>query len=388
MCRHVPIIVWLAACAPDTDLTRIPASGVGSPALAVAGAMLLDPPAGAVDVPVNLAAVVVRFAEPVSWGGDGLRICDRAAAPPELIACDGGACYRAVLAAELPAGAGCQVAVGAGTTDAGGADLGGGSLGSFDVAAGRDDTPPALADVIVEAAGPCAAVSFATDEPAAATVSIEASEGAVVRTFGWGQTAFDAAVPLSSLPASSAATVTVSVADRAGNVAVSPPVPFDTPPVLPPLAITEVVANPAGPEPAQEYVELRNLSGEPVTLAGLRLEDSKGGDDLPAEEVPGDGYALVVPSSYVAGQSGDPSPRSGTLLVRVDARIGADGLTNGGEAVRLVLGSTVVSSYGGWVSVSAASWSGQGVHRLDQTACDRPEAWNRTPMPPTPGAGL
>ena len=50
-------------------------------------------------------------------------------------------------------------------------------------------------------------------------------------------------------------------------------------------------------------------------------------------------------------------------------------------------GDTVVSSYGGWVSVSASSWSGKGVHRLVQTACDRPDAWNRTPLAATPGAG-
>ena len=50
-------------------------------------------------------------------------------------------------------------------------------------------------------------------------------------------------------------------------------------------------------------------------------------------------------------------------------------------------GDTVVSSYGGWVSVSAGSWSGKGVHRLVQSACDRADAWNRTPLDSTPGAG-
>ena len=40
-----------------------------------------------------------------------------------------------------------------------------------------------------------------------------------------------------------------------------------------------VEVDPAGPEPAQEYVELRNLGGEAVSLAGLRLEDAKGGDE-------------------------------------------------------------------------------------------------------------
>jgi hypothetical protein len=382
------LVMAAAACAPDTDLTRIPASGIGSPALAVAGATLLDPAAGTADVPVNLAAVMVRFATPVAWGAQGLRICDVASGPPQLIACDGGVCYRAPLAAPLAAGASCQVAIGAGTSAAGGADLGGGALGSFNVAAGRDDVAPVLADATVDAAGPCAAVRFATDEPAMAMVVIAAAGSEVSRTLGWGQTTFDAAMTLVSLPPSIAATATITATDRAGNVTVAPGLEFQTPPVLPAVAITEVLANPAGPEPGQEYVELLNLGGEPVALAGLRIEDSKGGDDLPEGSLAGGGYALIVPSTYVPGQAGDPAPRAGTLLVRVDARIGSDGLSNGGEAIRLIQGQTPISSYGGWVAVSSSGWSGQAVHRLDPAACDDALAWNRTPMPPTPGAGL
>jgi hypothetical protein len=385
------VLAWLlliaAACAPETDLTRIPASGFGSPALAVAGATLLDPAAGTVDVPVNLAAVIVRFAAPIEWGPEGVRICDVASGPPEPVACDAGACYRAVPGGALPAGGSCQVVIGAGTT-AGGADLGGGALGVFVVASARDDVPPAAGVATVEGAGPCVTVRFATDEPAAATVAVVAAGTEVSRTFGWGQTIFDVALPLAPLPPASGATVTVTLADRAGNIAVAPPVEFETPPALPPLAITEVLANPAGPEPAQEYVELYNFGAEPVPLTGLRIEDSKGSDDLPPETLPAGSYALVVPSGYAAGQGGDPAPLAGTLLVRVDTRIGSDGLSNGGEAVRLVQGSTLVTSYGGWVPVSTSAWSGQAVHRLDQTACDAAQAWNAAPKAPTPGAGL
>ena len=381
-------VMLSVACAPDTDLTRIPASGIGSPALAVAGAALLDPAPGTADVPTNLAAIVVRFAAPVVWGPQGVRVCDVASQPPQPSACDGGVCYRAALVAELAAGTTCQVAIGAATTAAGGEDLGGGALGSFDVAAGRDDKPPVLAEATIDAAGPCAAVRFATDEPAAATVVIAAAGSEVSRTLGWGQTSFDAAMALLSLPPSIAATATITVTDRAGNVTVAPVLEFQTPPALPAVAITEVLANPAGPEPGQEYVELCNLGAEPVALAGLRIEDSKGGDDLPDETLPAGGYALIVPSTYVPGQAGDPAPRAGTLLLRVDARIGSDGLSNAGEAVRLMQGQVPISTYGGWVAVSSSGWSGQAVHRLDPAACDDAQAWNRTPMPPTPGAGL
>jgi hypothetical protein len=287
----------------------------------------------------------------------------------------------------LPAATACKVVIGAGATDAGGASIAGGVVGIFDAAAEADEAPPLLVDLSIAAAGPCLAVSFSSDEPVTATVIVQAGGVETSTPGGVGQTRFDLALPLTSLPPESAATIAVTAADRAGNVATSSPLAFETPPPLPPIAITEVLANAAGPEPAQEYVELRNLGPEAVSLAGLRLEDAKGGDDLSAETLAPDGYALVVSSSYDPAQGQDPAPRAGTLIVRVDSRIGADGLANGGELVRLLSGDTVVSSYGGWVSVSASSWSGQGVHRLVQTACDRPDAWNRTPLAATPGAG-
>jgi hypothetical protein len=384
----------LGACAPETELTSgaggdddVPGATAGP-----GGATLVDPVAGAIDVPLNLAAIVVRFPASVNWGEEGLRVCDGstgpiAAMPPADEPCESGACYRVALAGRLPPAVSCKVVIGAGTTDAGGAVLDGAVVGIFEAAAEADETPPVIADLSIAAAGPCLTIGFATDEPATATIIFQAGGVEATSPAGVGQTRFDVAVPLSALPPQTAATVAVTATDRAGNVVTSSPLAFETPPPVPPIAITEVLANAAGPEPAQEYVELRNLGPEAVSLAGLRLEDSKGGDDLPAETLAPDGYALVVPSGYDPAQGQDPAPRAGTLLVRVDTRIGSDGLANGGELVRLMSGDTVVSSYGGWVSVSASSWAGKGVHRLVQTACDRPDAWNRTPLAATPGAG-
>jgi hypothetical protein len=277
--------------------------------------------------------------------------------------------------------------IGAGASDAGGAAIAAGVVGIFEAAAEADEAPPMLADLSIAAAGPCLSVSFATDEPATASIVLQAGGVEMTSAAGVGQTRFDVAVPVTTLPPESAATIVVTAVDRAGNVVASSPLAFQTPPPLPPIAITEVLGNAAGPEPAQEYVELRNLGAEPASLAGLRLEDAKGGDELPAEMLEAGAYALVVPSTYAPAQGQDPAPRAGTLLVHVDTRLGADGLANGGELVRLMSGDAVVSSYGGWVSVSAGSWSGKSVHRLVQSACDRPDAWNRTPLDATPGAG-
>ena len=392
----IPAFALAAACAPQTDLSDVPATGaVAPPPTGPAGATLVDPAAGAAAVPLNLAGVVVRFPAAVSWGTGGLIVCDGQAAPvpastPADAPCadgDGGACYRVDLSGNLPASVSCAVSIAAGAVDASGAAVAAGTIGVFEDADAPDVTPPVLANVTVSAAGPCLDVSFATDESSSGTIVIQAGGVEIDTPAGAGQTSFDVGIPLGALPPSAAATVTVEATDLAGNTAVSAPFAFTTPVALPPIAITEVLANPAGPEPQQEYVELRNLGDADVPLAGLRLQDSKGGDDLPAETLAAGGYALVVTSTYDPDEGSDPSPRAGTLLVRVDTRLGADGLSNSGEDVELVQGDAVVSSYGGWVSVSAGSWNGNAVHRLVQTACDSPDAWNHTPLPPTPGWG-
>ena len=398
MRRHTAIRIGILAmtaasgCAPDTDLTNIPGGGgataAGGGPTGVSGE-LVDPAAGSMGVPTNLAAVTVRFPGPIAFGDDGLRVCDGTPIPvaaPAPVPCDGGSCYRAALAGTLPAGFTCPVGIGSGNTDASGAAVPGGVIGVFETAAAADTTPPVLADVAIAGAGPCLVVAFSTDEAASGTVTIVAGGVEVDSPAGVGQTKFSVAIPLGALPPATMATVTVSAVDRAGNTASGSPLAFETPDALPPVAITEVLANPKGPEPAQEYVELRNLGDADVALSGLRIEDSKGGDDLPAETLAAGAYALVVASGYDPAQGDDPAPRAGTVLLRVDSRIGGDGLSNGGEAVKLVLGDAVVSSYGGWVDVSAGSWNGRAVHRLIQTACDAADAWNHTPLIPTPGA--
>ncbi len=346
-------------------------------------------------MPLNLAGVTVRFPAAISWGTGGLVVCDGQpppvpTSPPADVPCavgDNGACYRVQLEGTLPASAACTVSIAAGAADAKGAPVSAGAIGVFQDADAPDVTPPVLGNVTVSAAGPCLDVSFTTDEPASGTIVIQAGGVEVDTPAGAGATSFEVGIPLGSLPPTTAATVTVNATDLAGNTAISSPFALTTPVALPPIAITEVLANPRGPEPQQEYVELRNLGDADVPLAGLRLEDSKGGDDLPAETLAPGGYALVVTSSYDPDEGSDPPPRAGTLLVRVDSRLGSDGLSNSGEAVQLVQGDAVVSSYGGWVSVSAGSWNGSAVHRLVQTACDSSDAWNHTPLPPTPGWG-
>jgi hypothetical protein len=373
------------ACAPETDLGALTA-GPGGPSGGAPPGTLVDPIAGAADVPLNLVGVTVRFAAPVTLPAAPLTVCGVTVQPPSgPAACEGGVCYASALAGLLPPSTSCRVELLGGAADAAGAPIGAGTIGAFSTSSEADAAPPEISGVTLQLAGPCAAVSFATDEVAAGTVVLRAGEVETTTSAGAGQTRFDVAVPLAALPPESPATLVVRAVDRAGNVAESAAVAWQTPAALPPVAITEVLANPVGPEPAQEFVELRNLGAEAVELGGLSLADAKGADALPAATLGPGAYALVVTSAYDPGNPADAAPRAGTQLLRVDGRLGADGLSNGGEPVRLMRGEEVVSSYGGWVDVSSVAWAGRSAHRLVQSACDRRDAWNRSPLAATPG---
>lgn len=153
----------------------------------------------------------------------------------------------------------------------------------------------------------------------------------------------------------------------------------------PPIAITEVLANPAGLESTQEYVEIFNLGDTPASLAGLVLRDRDGEDALPAVELPAGAYALIVPEGFVPGGP-DPAPRAGTPLLGVVGRLGRDGLANAGEPAALFApDGRILSSYGGFVNVESSAWNGRSVHRQDPRACDAPASWIAKPLSPTPG---
>jgi hypothetical protein len=97
-------------------------------------------------------------------------------------------------------------------------------------------------------------------------------------------------------------------------------------------------------------------------------------------------FALIVAEKYDPAEGSDIAPRETAVLVRVSGRIGADGLSNTGEPVRLLTGAgAVVSQYGGFVDVSATAWSGKSVKRASLDACDGPSAWTSSPSLPTPG---
>ena len=398
-------LVLAVGCAPETDLYGQAAmSGSGAdPAGGSAAGALVDPPAGTTDVPSNLAAVVARLPaaivlpsamfrlRPSDNGGGSGGVALAAASAVSCPVAVSGSCYRVPLAVSLAGSASYVFELLSGANAGDGTPAATGVIGAFDTAASADVTPPQVVDFAVSLAGPCAAVRFSIDEAATAQVVVRTDGGELVTDAGAGQTAFDLAVPFSGLLPGVPAEIVLRVTDRAGNQIETSAGSIDLPPETPPLVITEVLANPAGPEPGQEFVELRNIGDRDLSLAGLRLEDSKGADVLPEATLAAGAYALIVPSTYDPGSPRDVPPRPGTLMVPVDTRLGSDGLSNSGEVVRLRMPGTgtepVISLYGGWVDVSAASAAGRSAHRLTDGSCDHLTAWSKPPRAPTPGWG-
>jgi hypothetical protein len=300
-----------------------------------------------------------------------------------------GSCYAFPLLAPL-ARSRYQASLPPGTFYDGGAAVPATPAGAFLV----DDVPPdRTAPTVdlptVELAGDCLRVRFHADEPARATVVIRAPPGETtlaIVDLPDGALEADLVGRPAGVPGG-AASLLVQAVDWAGNAGASAPVAIDLLIAPPPLVITEVLANPAGSELTQEFVELFNRGPDPVGTDGFAIEDGAGADPVPPGDLPAGGYALVVAAGFVASGTLDPEPRAGTLLLRVDGRIGRDGLANGGEPVRLRARSDgrVVSAYGGWVDSGAATWNGRSVKRTSPDACDLPSAWTDRPSPPTPG---
>jgi len=134
----------------------------------------------------------------------------------------------------------------------------------------------------------------------------------------------------------------VAVVDVAGRATWSS-FGAETLPPLPHIIINEVLANPLGPEPAQEWVELYNDGLAAADLGGYVLVDIGGETELPSAVLQPGGYALVVNEAFLEDDELDPPTSPNALLVRV-SKLGKSGLGNGGEPLRLEDAAGVVVS--------------------------------------------
>jgi hypothetical protein len=148
------------------------------------------------------------------------------------------------------------------------------------------------------------------------------------------------------------------------------------------LVLNEVLANPVGPEPDAEWLELVNDSERPASLSDLWLEDSGGHVLLPDAELGPGEIALIVSERFRASGVDVPVPE-GVRLLRVPS-LGARGLANGGETLLLVGPEGVVSRF----PSLAASHAGRSLARrtLDGSDDDPAGFAEQVTVGATPGA--
>ncbi len=326
--------------------------------------------------PANLAAVVVATSVPVGPGGSlellsesGARIAARSVASALCAARPEGTCLAVAPSESLPRGG--EVTVRAHLAGADGAAVRAEGLW-FRVADAPDTVAPAVSELAMTTDGACAVVRARSDEPAL----LEAWVGGGPRA-GEPKLVFDHAV---TLPLVEAGSLSVAVTDAAGNVTMLEPAPVA--PSRVPLVVTEVLPNPRGAEPAEEWIELQNVGGAALSTRGLALEVDAVRVPLAAETIGPGAFALVVSSAF-SGVGPDPGPPPDVTLLRLPtARIGP-GLTNRRTRITLLDASGgVVSSYGGWLDLSPDSLEGRSARRTGP--CDVPAAWSPG-WPPTPG---
>ncbi len=171
--------------------------------------------------------------------------------------------------------------------------------------------------------------------------------------------------------------IVVEITDQASLSVSEGPLAIRTSSLTSTVVINEVLFDPLGPEPQQEFIELYNTGADEVSLEGWTIAD-EGGTDLLAPPAPllPEGYALIISEGYEPGAGGDPPPRAGALMIQLDGSIGSAGLRNSGEEI------TVLDSTGNVVSMVPAPASSPGagtsIERVNPLAPDGDPA-NWTP---------
>jgi hypothetical protein len=214
---------------------------------------------------------------------------------------------------------------------------------SFRTAAGPDRSPPALIDLACARderaqGGACALLSdlsvglrLRTEE--AVIASLRGGPHVVSQVAPAGELA----IRITDLLPNSALELLLSLRDSAGNTA-ERSFSLGTPGPLATVSIMEVLADPLGPEPDQELIELYNYGDAPVDLTGFTLSDRADapGSPLPAGRVLGpETRALLVSDDFESDDGRDAAPPEGASLIRVGRALAGSGLSNAGEALYL-----------------------------------------------------
>lgn len=133
----------------------------------------------------------------------------------------------------------------------------------------------------------------------------------------------------------------------------------------PHVVINELLANPLGTEPAQEWLELYNDGASVVALEGWTVGDGTGQSLLPAVELSPGEYLIVTSEQY--GAAGDDVEfAEGAKVARVPT-LGSNGFSNAGEEVRLLSRTGQLQSR---FAARSASSAGVSIARVTPEAPD------------------
>ncbi|MHB8416762.1 MAG: Ig-like domain-containing protein [Myxococcales bacterium] len=373
-------------------------------------ASLWIPTNGALDAPLDLAAVLVAFSRPVSAGGSPLALT-----PP-----GGGGQFESPFLAEAPApaplaaGESVSVAVAPSVVDPDGNPPAlPGSLG-FTVGQCAEGSPPSVSDgtalprdrdalLLYQVDRPCLCAAQLDDPgcPDAGWVAVPAVCEAPYDPCQGGLLC-SCAVPLVGLCPGSAAQATPSALGWNGQIGgASDPAPFQLTDPLPPLAITEVLLSPEGSRTSGAFVEVANLGGAPIDLLGLTLANCAGtlACAIPkatqafgafveggATVIPAHGYALLVDRHFDSTQY-PTLPAETLLLAPLDGSPLMSLSTTKPQPIGLLQAGGVgppLSTFDG----SLAAQKGLSAERVDPGAPDpQPGNWSLTTIPGgTPGS--
>lgn len=142
---------------------------------------------------------------------------------------------------------------------------------------------------------------------------------------------------ITDLPSGSQMPLELTVADAADN-AMRARLEITTVDDLPTLSISKVMANPRGPEPQQEFIEIHNFGGKPIELLGFQLSDdaAREGDVIQQALALGpQRRALLVASDFDAQAASDALIPPGLPLIHLDESLAYGGLSNAGEPLYL-----------------------------------------------------
>lgn len=364
---------------------------------------LLVPQPGEEAVPTNLAALELRVSPPIPWPqpdatlwledehGEGVWLID----PQPCAGWLPGTCVRMRPSEALAPGARYRV--------------GGGTLVDrlarpatpiaitreawFESAAGPDLDAP-RPEVVTELRERCVIAWVAADEPLEVSLVVDGETRRETLPAGV------AALGLAAHEHAPGETIawSLSLRDRADNLAQLEGELLAGPSFaagLPRVAFTEILANPLGPEPDAEFVEIVALAE--LDTAGLLLSDrtpselreawlrgdDPPGDPLPALVLAAGELALIVGSGFVPGLAGDAAPPGDARLIALDGSLASGGLANAGEPLTLWrasdAGPEIVARYGNWIDTSAKAHGGRSVV-APPDACDLPDRWRSHPL--------